>query len=348
MNNKLVRYFKNKKILVTGHTGFKGSWLCIFLNFLEAEVYGISLDIKKGSLFEKAKIKNKIKKHFIFDIRNKSKLNKVFSQINPDIVIHFAAQSLVLNGYNYPVKTFDINFNGTLNLLEAYVQNKNAKKILITTTDKVYEKNNKKIFKERDKLWGFDPYSASKVCKEQLVESYRHLNKNRKKIFLVARSGNVIGGGDISKDRIIPDIIKSIKNHSILYIRNPNSIRPWQHVVDALYGYLLLLYKRKNFLENDNWNFGPENKNFKKVIDIVKNFKENFNFKYKLKKNKNKETEILKLNSDKAKQKLMWQSKLNFKNSLNYIFYYEKLIKKKINPYNICLEQIKNYISKKV
>ncbi len=343
---KTLNYFKNKKILITGHTGFKGAWMCIILRHLQAKIYGISLEVKKDSLFHKAKLKKNIYKHYIFDIKNKKKLNKIILRINPDIVIHFAAQSLVLDGYDFPFKTFETNFTGTLNLLDICSEVKNLKKILITTTDKVYDIRKNKKFHEKDKLWGYDPYSASKVAVEQLIDSYRFLNnyKKIKKIILVARSGNVIGGGDISKNRIIPDIIKSINNNSILYIRNPNSIRPWQHVIDPLFGYLKLIYLKTNTNVDNNWNFSCSDTNTKKVIDIVKIFKKKFNLKFRVIKNKNKETQILKLSNKKSLKYLSWKPRVNFNQAINFIISYEKEIQKNKSPYTICLNQVKDYL----
>ena len=344
MHRDLQKYFKNKKILITGHTGFIGAWLCIILKLYNSKVYGVSLEVKNTSLFEKANIKQRIEKHYLFDIKNKIKLKKLISEIRPEIIIHLAAQSLVLEGYKNPYKTFDNNINSTINILSSFTESKYSKKILITTTDKVYKTQNKKIHKEKDELWGFDPYSSSKVCVEQIVDSYRNLyNDKNKKIFLIARSGNVIGGGDISNHRIVPDIIRSIKKKSVLSIRNPNSIRPWQHVIEPIFGYLHLLRNKK--IQNDfNWNFGPDKKNFKRVIDIVDFFKKNFNFKYKVKKNNKKETSILKIDSSKSKKLLSWKTKLDLESTLEYIFLYEKALKNKSDIYNFCIQQIKNYI----
>ena len=347
MDKKFIRYFKGKKVLITGHTGFKGTWLCILLKFLNAKVYGISLKAEKNSLFEKTKLSKLIDSHNIIDIRNRNKLKKKVSQLKPEIIIHLAAQSLVLHGYKKPLETFEINFNGTLNLIDAFLKSKISKKILVITTDKVYKNNDNKIFKENDSLWGNDPYSASKVAVEQLVHSYRFINNLKDKQFLVARSGNVIGGGDICKDRIVPDIIKAIKKKNILYLRNSNSIRPWQHVLDPLIGYLILIFKSNKINRNYVWNFGPSDKNFKRVVDIVNKFKSSYKFKTKIKKNFNKETNVLKLNSMMAKKNLNWSTKLNFNESINYIISFEKLIKRKDDPYKICLDQIKHYFRQK-
>ena len=344
MNKKFIKYFKNKKILVTGHTGFKGAWLCIILKYLNAKIYGISLKAEKYSLFEKAKLDKIIDEHNIFDIRDKKRLNQKILQIKPDIVIHLAAQSLVLKGYNKPFETFEINFNGTLNLLNSFTNSKFAQKILVVTTDKVYKIIGKKKYKENDELWGIDPYSASKVAVEQLVYSYKSINTNKKKQFLVARAGNVMGGGDICKDRIIPDILKAIKKNNVLSLRNPNSIRPWQHVLDPLFGYLILIFKSDEINSDYAWNFAPNNGNFKKVIDIVNKFKSNYKLKTKTEKNSYKETHILKIENNMAKKKLLWTPRLNFNESLNHVISYEKSLKQKKDPYEICLYQINEYV----
>jgi|TARA_B110000211_G_C13979385_1_gene508635 CDP-glucose 4,6-dehydratase len=344
MDKKILKYFKSKKILITGHTGFKGAWLCIVLKHLNAKVYGISLKAVKNSLFEKAKLSKKIDDHNVFDIRDKKRLSKKIFQLKPDIIIHLAAQSLVLKSYENPFNTFEVNFNGTLNLINAFIRSKLTKKILVVTTDKVYKNKKNTVYKENDQLWGIDPYSASKVAVEQLIYSYNQINVDKNKHFLVARAGNVLGGGDIGKDRIIPDILRAIKNNKVMLLRSPNSIRPWQHVLDPLFGYLTLIYKSNKIKKTYAWNFGPKNKNFKKVIDIVNKFKLNYKLKTIIKKNFNKETNVLKINSEMTKKKLNWFPKLNFNKSLDYTISYEKLLKQKKEPYEICLHQIQEYI----
>jgi len=344
MDKKFIKYFKDKKILITGHTGFKGAWLCIILKYLNAKIYGISLEAEKNSLFKKAKLRKIMHGHNIFDIRNKKKMKKKVLDIKPDIIIHLAAQSLVLKSYKKPFETFEVNFNGTLNIINMFLKSKFTKKILVTTTDKVYKNNGNIIYKENDQIWGAEPYSASKVAVEQLMFSYNFINTNKNKHFLVARSGNVLGGGDICKDRIVPDILRSIKKNKVMLLRNPNSIRPWQHVLDPLFGYLTLIYKSNKIDHNYAWNFGPDNKNFKKVIDIVRKIKSNFKFRFRIKKNSNKETDVLKINSQMSKKKLNWSTKLNFNDSLNYVVSYEKLLKQKKDPYEICLNQVKEYL----
>ena len=230
MENSIKKNFwKNKKVFITGHTGFKGSWLSLFLNYLGAEVTGYSLaPIMKPSLFDLAKIKNVIKKTIIADVRDYKRLKSELEKSKASIVFHLAAQPLVRLSYIHPKDTFDINFTGSLNILQAIKKNKRVKTGIIITTDKVYDISKNKIFKEEDRLGGSDPYSASKVCVEFLFNSYqKSFFSKDKKMIATVRAGNVIGGGDYSLDRLIPDIYKScLKNKKIL-IRNPNAIRPW-------------------------------------------------------------------------------------------------------------------------
>ena len=347
MTNNSLKYFKGKKILITGHTGFKGSWLCIMLNHIGAKIYGISLKPEKNSLFEKANISKILKRNVICDIRNKKKLKKHIINIKPDILIHLAAQSLVITGYKNPLMTYETNFIGTLNILENIKKVKSLKKVLIVTTDKVYDFSKSKKFNENDNLFGKDPYSASKVCVEQLVYSYKSSYFNNIKLpeIYVGRSGNVIGGGDIAKYRIVPDIIKSIKFNKVLNVRNPNSIRPWQHVLDPLYGYLVLISAKNLKKNNYAWNFGPKEKNFNKVSDIIKKFRTKFNFKFKFTNKKFHETKALKLNSLKAKKFLNWQPKWNFKQTIEKIIEFEMLLKKKLNYYEVCNKQVRDYLN---
>lgn len=333
---------KNKKFFITGHTGFKGSWLCILLNHLGASVYGYSLKPEKNSLYIKAKIFSIIKKSIIGDIRNYNKLSKEIIKIKPDYIIHLAAQSLVVNSYTKPMYTFDVNVNGTLNIVDISRKIKSLKNTLIITTDKVYNNNINKSYSENDNLKGKDPYSGSKVCAENIVYSY---NESFFSKFLVARSGNVVGGGDTSKNRIIPDIIKSIQNGKKLVLRNPNNVRPWQHVIEPLYGYLLLILKKNAYKDGYAWNFGPKDKYSKKVINVVKKFEKFFLFNYIVKdKFKFKETKILNLNSNKALKKLKWSQTWNFNETINKVIEWEKMIKNNITPFDACINQIKKYI----
>ena len=346
MKNNLSKYFKRKKILITGHNGFKGSWMTILLHLIGAKIYGLSLKEKKDSLFRKAKIDKLLVKNYVCNINQRNKVEKLIIKINPDIIIHFAAQSLVIDAYRTPLNTYMTNVIGTLNILEASKKLKKLKKILITTTDKVYNADKEKQFNENDEIKGQDTYSSSKVCVEHVIYNYKknYFNLKNSPNILVARSGNVIGGGDTSKNRIIPDIIKSIRNKKKLLIRSPKNIRPWQHVLDPLLGYLLLLSNKNVSKENYIWNFGPKKSSFQNVEYIVNKFKKQFYFDHEIIKNPFNETKTLKLNSFKSMKELKWLPKLNLNESINKIIEYEKFLDKNKNSLEICLKQASDYL----
>jgi len=353
--DSLKKFWNKKKVFITGHSGFKGAWLCIILRYLNSKVYGYALKPKKNSLFIKSGIGKDLSLNTYSDINDINKLKKNIRQSNPEIIFHLAAQPLVLESYIKPLKTFNTNIIGTLNLLECIREVKSIKSVIIITTDKVYRITKKnKSYKELDQLGGFDPYSASKVGAEIITESYIKSffnNSKLKKKISTARAGNVIGGGDISKNRLVPDIIEAINNKKKINIRNPNHVRPWQHVLDPLMGYLILAkrqYKGKVNDEVHSWNFGPNRGNFKKVIDIVKYLKSLQNFNYTLLKTKKfKETNILKLNSMKAKKKLNWVSKWNLTETLKQTLAWNRFLKNGDHARKICEKQLLNYIDKK-
>lgn len=313
--------FKNKRVLVTGHTGFKGSWLTSWLILLGAKVIGISLKESDNTKhFESLKLKKSIY-DYRFDICDHLKLNKIIKKHKPDFVFHLAAQSLVLKSYQQPIETWKTNVLGTLNLIESLKKLKKHCYAVIITSDKCYlnvEKNSG--YKETDRLGGIDPYSASKASAELVVKSeINSFFENKGKVRIVtARAGNVIGGGDWAKNRIIPDYIKSIQSNKILKIRNPNATRPWQHVLEPLYGYLTLslLLKAKRNLHGSSFNFGPNQYSNKKVIDVINEMKKNSIYgKYsilKISKSKKLESKLLQLNCSKAKKFLNWSTRLNF------------------------------------
>ena len=336
----LKKFWKNKKVFVTGHTGFKGSWLSIMLNLLEANVCGYSLKPNtKPNLFSCVKFHKRKYKSIIGDIRDYKKLKKSILNFSPDFIIHMAAQPLVSEAYKNPRYTYDVNIQGTVNILSILNELNFIKHALIVTTDKVYCNANKKIlFKETDKLGGIDPYSSSKSCVELIVNSYLQSFLKKKKIYVVtARAGNVIGGGDFSRDRIIPDYFKSLLKNKKLFLRSPDSVRPWQHVLDPLYGYILILmylYKKK-LNKHSSFNFGPHHKNNKPVKEIVNLLNNDFNNKVKIVKKKNSikfhESKILMLSSNKAKKILKWNSKYNLKQSLKLISDWHKEFNKRNN-----------------
>ena len=327
----------------------------VFYNFEYAwrKVYGYSLKPKKKSLFELADIKKLTENSIFGDVRNFSKLKKSIKRFNPDFIVHMAAQPLVKTSYAKTKYTYEVNTIGTLNILEVLNQLNSIKEALIITTDKVYENNGKKIFyKESDRLGGDDPYSNSKACAELIVKSYNQSFLKKKNIQVAtARAGNVIGGGDYSLYRIIPDYFRALCNNRKLVIRNPNFVRPWQHVIEPLYGYLLVLQKLKNnnYYNENNWNFGPKKNNNKKVLEIINLLNAKFNNQVKvIKKNKidnHYESKNLMLNSFKAQKYLSWNSKLNISQSLDYVADWYKNTKKEKSYLSICKMQIKNYFN---
>ena len=265
----LNKYFKNKSVLVTGHTGFKGSWLSIWLTYLGAKVIGISNEVlTKPSNFEIVKLNKKIN-HNIVDIRNHKKFHNIIKKHKPDFIFHLAAQSLVLSGYKKILNTYKTNFLGTINIIEASKISKSTKALLITTTDKVYKNKGKNMFfNEKSELGGKDPYSASKAACEIAIQSYIKSNLTNHVNLASMRAGNVIGGGDYASNRLMTDLIyhfqRKNKKHKLI-IRNPNAIRPWQYVLDVVNGYILLaekLYFNKKFV--GSFNFGP-NKSLIKI-----------------------------------------------------------------------------------
>lgn len=344
INNK---FWANKKVLITGHTGFKGSWLSLWLNYLNADVLGYSLPLSnKETLFKKFKLNTKIRNKF-GDIRDYNLLKTTISEFNPTIVFHLAAQPLVIDSYINPLDTFNTNIMGTANLMNALIKSKGLESIILITTDKVYQNNErKKKFKEEDKLGGDDPYSSSKAASELIINSY---NKSfyTKVGIATARSGNVIGGGDYAKNRIVPDILKSIAKKESLIIRNPKSTRPWQHVFETINGYLTLAEKvtkhKKKY--SGSWNFGPSN--YKITVStltkkILKLSKSNIKIKH-IQTTNYKEKKLLALDSSKAKKILGWSNKWNIEKSLEQIVDWNKnSLKRNISEYS--LDQIIDYM----
>ena len=349
---KLRNFWKNKKVFITGHTGFKGSWMCLMLNLFGAQIYGYSLKPEKKSLFNQSHCSKFLKKNIFSNIKNKKKLSQSINKIRPEVLFHLAAQPLVLEGYKNPIETFDTNIIGTINVLNAMRSCKSLKSAVIITTDKVYKINkNDKLYSENDELGGIDPYSASKVCGEILtstyIQSFFKMSNLRNKIS-TARAGNVIGGGDYAKNRLVPDVIRAINSNKNLYVRNPNHIRPWQHVIEPTYGYLKLAQLQfQNKLQNidSKWNFGPNKKSFVRVIDIIKEIYNLKKIKYKFdKKSKIQETETLRLNNKKAKIFLKWRPKWDLNKSLKNVIEWNDIYKKNKNARKICEKQIINYL----
>tara|TARA_B100000579_G_scaffold82656_1_gene64415 strand:+ start:413 stop:1516 length:1104 start_codon:yes stop_codon:yes gene_type:complete len=347
--------FKNKKVIITGHTGFKGSWLSLWLKILGAKVIGLSLDLPSNpSHFKAINLKNKIT-HKKIDIRNLNLLKKIFSKYQPDFVFHLAAQSLVKKSYSQPLYTWETNTIGTLNILESLRIIKKKCVAILITSDKSYKNLElKRGYVEDDILGGKDPYSASKASAEIAIQSY--INSffpfKKTKVFIaVARAGNVIGGGDWSENRLIPDCVKSWSKNKRVLIRNPKSTRPWQHVLEAIAGYLLLAKKIKNNkkIHGEVFNFGPNNKENYNVISLIKIMQKHWKkISWKVvNKKKNKEfyeSNLLKLNSNKAKKILKWKCILSFKETIRMIAeWYRNFYFKKKDSYQVSLNQITKY-----
>ena len=318
-------FWKNKKILITGHTGFKGSWLTIWLKKLGADITGFSKSVPTNpSLFETANIEKDIKS-VVGDIQNYELLKETISKCEPEIIFHMAAQSLVIKSYSNPIETFSTNVMGTVNLLYAVKETKKAKIVINITSDKCYE-NNESLegYSEEDPMGGHDPYSSSKGCAELITKSFRKSffsSDHENNIGLASvRAGNVIGGGDWAENRLIPDIIRSIKNKENVKIRNPKALRPWQHVLDPLNGYISLAEKLwdDQTKYSEGWNFGPEKNEVKPVSWIIEKFNELWKNKinWVVGNNELHEANNLILNCQKAKSRLGWNSKINTETAL--------------------------------
>ena len=348
------KYFYKKKVLITGHTGFKGSWLALWLNSLGAQVCGISINTPtKPSNFTALNLKSKIK-HKNLDIRNLKKLKKIFNSFQPDFVFHLAAQSLVRKSFKNPIDTFTSNAMGTCNILESLKSLKKNCSAIIITSDKSYKNLEiKRGYHENDLIGGNDPYSASKGCAELIIQSYINtFFKNKKNIKIgICRAGNVIGGGDWSEFRLIPDCIKAWSKRKTVIIRNPYSTRPWQHVLEVLSGYLTLAIqlKQKKNLNGQIFNFGPKKFQDKSVIALVKEMRMHWPLvKWKINRKKNDlESKLLKLNSNKAKQMLNWSTKLKFSETVDMTINWYKKFYNNENLLKFSLSQIKKYEEKK-
>jgi CDP-glucose 4,6-dehydratase len=309
---KHFQYFSGKTVLVTGHTGFKGSWLVQWLLQLGANVIGYSLESSENTkLFEILNIKEKIH-HYYGDVNDLTRLKDIFNRHQPEIVFHLAAQAIVKSSYEDPLNTFKTNVIGTVNVLESIRIVNSVTTAVIVTSDKCYKnEEKKKEFKETDAMGGDDPYSASKACAELVIHSYRHSffeNSNTK--IISVRAGNILGGGDWSKDRIMVDIVNSIEFNKPIFLRNPAAVRPWQHVLDACYGYLqAVLYSEDSTSEFiPSWNFGPAKNQIMTVEEIVNlSIKEYGKGSYEiLGKPSFHEANYLRINVDLATEKLGW------------------------------------------
>lgn len=346
-------FWTNKKVFITGHTGFKGSWISIWLSSIGAHVKGYSLEpLSKPNLFELADLESILESE-INDICDYEKLSKSILDFDPDILIHMAAQPLVRKSYRDPLETFNTNVIGTANVLEVAKHCKNVKAIINVTTDKCYE--NKELansFKEDDPLGGHDPYSASKACAELVSSAFKNSYLKELNIGIATvRAGNVIGGGDWAEDRLVPDILRTIASNSDMCIRNPDATRPWQHVLEPLAGYILLAENLYNnpLKYSSAWNFGPEEDDIKPVSWIADQILKNFPRSNWIKDNGNHphEASLLQLDISKSKNNLGWQPKWNIDQAIEKILEWHLLFNEKTMPVkNLCLRQIDDYVNK--
>lgn len=352
MEKLVKKFYKGKKILITGASGFKGAWLCYWLNMLGAKVYGIGYNPNKNkNLFFSLGLDKKIV-FKLFDIRDYTKLSSFVKKIKPEIIFHLAAQPLILDSYKKPYLTYTVNTLGTLNILECARKSKFIKSIVCVTSDKCYESNfSTKGFKENDKLGGIDPYSGSKASAEVIIKTYlESFFKNKKCGLASARAGNVIGGGDWSENRLIPDVINSLNKNKTINIRNPNFNRPWQHVLEPIFGYLMLaekLYKNPKKYSGP-WNFGTKKNTTTNVLEIVKQivkFWGKGNIKFR-RNQKYYEQINLQLNIEKATNILKWQPKYKISESIKVTtVWYKKVLEKKYSPEEITKKQINDYMN---
>lgn len=349
------KFWKNKTVLVTGHTGFKGSWLCLWLQSMDANVVGYALDSpSQPNLFKEANVAQNMVS-INGDIRNMEAFQNIMMQYKPEIVIHMAAQSLVRHSYANPVETYATNVMGTVNVLEAVRHSTEVKAVLIVTSDKCYE-NREWIwsYRENEPMGGFDPYSNSKACAELVTSAYRQsfFNKTGNTIAVAsARAGNVIGGGDWAVDRLIPDMIRAITERRPVLIRNPHAIRPWQHVLEPLSGYLLLtqrLYENGTAYA-EGWNFGPSDEDAKPVQWIAEQFTQLWGKEASWvlhHETHPHEAHYLKLDCSKARMHLNWQPRWSLLHALKNISAWHKAHQSKQNMREFSLRQIAAYQEK--
>ncbi len=345
-------FWQDKRVFLTGHTGFKGSWLSLWLGMLGAKVIGYALEANATpSLFELARVESAIEQSVIGDINDFASLELAMQQARPDIVIHMAAQALVRESYVKPLETYQTNVMGTANVLECVRRTPSAKAVVVVTTDKCYE--NKEWcwgYRENDALGGYDPYSNSKACAELVVSSYRQsFLQNEGIAVATVRAGNVIGGGDWARDRIVPDCLRAIESKQVISIRSPQAIRPWQHVLEPLNGYLMLaerLYESGNECA-EGWNFGPNDCDVRTVGELVSRLGEKLNFSYACNQvDALHEAQCLRLDSSKAKSRLKWEPKMNFVEALDWIVDWYNAYQTKQDMQEFSYEQIRCFMKK--
>jgi len=345
-------FWQGKKVFVTGHTGFKGGWLSLWLQKMGAEVVGFSLPpTTSPSLFESANVDTNMKS-IMGDIRNIENLISTIKESEPEIVFHLAAQALVRHSYQHPVETFSTNIMGTIHVLEALRDTPSVRAAVLITSDKCYE-NKEWIwgYRENDPMGGHDPYSSSKGCSELIISSYRRSffeDTPDKPLIASARAGNVIGGGDWAQDRLIPDIVRGFLNGEPCLIRNPSAVRPWQHVLEPLKGYLMLvehLYRGENSFAS-GWNFGPNDADAKTVFWIADYLKGHWGGKadwYTESAEQPHEAQMLSLDCSKARYILNWQPSITLTDALETIVEWYRCYQAGDNMQKVTINQINWY-----
>lgn len=349
----LKKNFYKKKVLITGHTGFKGSWMLLILSFLGAKVIGVSnKEVSSPSHFALIKKKIKFKNYFV-DIRNFERLKRIINKEKPEFIFHLAAQSLVKKSYIYPKDTWTTNLNGTLNLLNILKEYKKKCTAVFITSDKVYKNlETKRPYDENSELGGTDPYSCSKSSADLAIQSFikSYFVKKKNIRIGIARAGNVIGGGDWSKDRLIPDCVVSWSKSQKVNIRQLNSTRPWQHVLDISFGYLIFAFNLalNNKLNYEIFNFGPDhnkNRTVREVITLMKKDWKKANWNNK-KNKKQRESILLNLKSRKAYIKLKWKPLFKFEHVIrSTTYWYQRFYEDRIKASDLSTKQVKDYIS---
>lgn len=346
--------YSGKKVLVTGHTGFKGSWLCLWLKMLGAEVCGVSDEVFPWqNHFSELGLEKEMKSHLV-DVRDLSKLEEVFNSFKPEIVFHLAAQAIVTKCFEEPVLAFDTNLMGTVNVLEVVKKSRSIKTAVFVTSDKCYENVEWEYgYRETDRLGGKDPYSASKACAELAIYSYfQSYFKDRKDLKVAStRAGNVIGGGDWAPNRIVPDCMKSWVENKKVEIRSPNATRPWQIVLEPLSGYLWLgacLMENKEELNGEAFNFGPsanDEYTVKQLIEEMKKHWDQVDYFVNDPQNKSvKECGRLKLSCEKAASRIAWLPTLNFEETVQMtVGWYKDFYSKKTTAKNLSISYIETY-----
>lgn len=348
------KFWQNKKVLISGCTGFKGSWLTVWLSTLGAKIYGYSLVAPTTpSMWDSMNLESLCAEICYADIRDYSRLNDFVKKIDPDIIIHMAAQPLVRYSYQHPRETYEVNVMGTVNILEAVRNTSNVKAVVNVTTDKCYE-NREWVwaYRENEPMGGFDPYSNSKGCSELVTSSYVNSFFQESLIAVASgRAGNVIGGGDFAEDRLIPDIIRSFSQSQTVKIRYPNAIRPWQHVLEPLSGYLLLAQKLYTNGEeySGGWNFGPLDSDTKTVQQIVEQMCDVWSGNSWTSDSGDHphEANLLRLDCSKAKMLLGWSPRWNSEITLNKLTLWYRAYFAKENMLELTIKQINDYMEVK-